>query len=266
MRLYIEGVGVTGSGMASWEEAVSVLTGKKSYTPSEPEYVAPDVLPPNERRRSVRTVRLAIQAAKEAVDSSGVKMESIPTVFASCLGDGLVIHSLFNSLSKPGRVVSPTAFHNSVHNAPVGYWLIGAGCMEASTSIACNESTFGSAFMESAAQLAIEANRILLVAYDIPSPKPLHYAMPFSAAFAVSLCLSGARGEASVAVVEVGVAPKAGNRPSEMTDPGLEALRAGNPAARSLPLCHALANKRSGKVFVEYSKGSLLELDIEPLP
>ncbi len=266
MTLYIDGIGITGSGMASWKEAVSVLTGGKGYTPSEPEYVAPDILPPNERRRSVKSVRLAIQAAREAVDSSGVKMESLPTVFASCLGDGLVIHSLFNSLSKPGRVVSPTAFHNSVHNAPVGYWLIGAGCMEASASIACNESTFGSAFMESAAQLAVEADRILLVAYDIPSPKPLHYAMPFTAAFAVSFSLSKTRSEASVAGVEIGVAPKTGNRPSEMDDPGLEALRAGNPAARSLPLCHALANKRAGKVFVEYSKGSLLRLDIEPLP
>ena len=36
------------------------------------------------------------------------------------------------------------------------------------------------------------------------------------------------------------------------TDPALEALRASNPAARSLPLLAMLAQRRTGSVVVDY--------------
>ena len=37
------------------------------------------------------------------------------------------------TLASAPTLLSPTKFHNSVHNAAAGYWTIGTGCMEAST-------------------------------------------------------------------------------------------------------------------------------------
>ncbi|VAX15181.1 3-oxoacyl-[ACP] synthase [hydrothermal vent metagenome] len=264
MDFYINGVGVAGSGMTNWQESSAVLTGKKLYVPSEPEYVEPDILPANERRRSVKTVQLAIQVAMEAVENSRAKMESLQTVFASSMGDGFVMDSLFKSLAMPNKVVSPITFHNSVHNAAAGYWLIGAGCMKASTSIACKETTFGSALMESTSQLIMEAEEIQLVAYDIPSPKPLQYAMSTNAVFAVSFILSRTRRERSLALVELSTTPKDGNQPSGMDDVDLEALRIGNPAARSLPILFSLANGNNRDILIEYTKQAFLRLNVKP--
>jgi hypothetical protein len=46
-------------------------------------------------------------------------------------------------------------------------------------------------------------------------------------------------------------------------DPGLEDLRRGNPAARSLPLLARLAARSSGRVCLDLSHGAL---QIEVLP
>ncbi len=264
MDFYINGVGVAGSSMTNWRESSAILTGKKLYIPSEPEYVEPDILPANERRRSVKTVQLAIQVAMEAVENSGAKMESLQTVFASSMGDGFVMDKLFKSLAKLNKVVSPITFHNSVHNAAAGYWLIGAGCMKASVSIACKETTFGSALMESIAQLVSETEEIQLVAYDIPSPKPLQYAMPINAVFAVSFILSRTRSERSLALVELSTTPKDGNKQSGMDNVDLEVLRTDNPAARSLPILFSLANGKNMDILIEYTKHSLLRLNVKP--
>ena len=262
MEFYINGVSVVGSGIANWREASAILTGKKKYTPSEPEYLEPDILPDNERRRSVKTVQLSIQTAQEAVKNSGSAMDSLQTVFASSMGDGFVMDKLFKALSKPNKLILPITFHNSVHNAPVGYWLIGAGCMKASASIACKETTFGMALMESTSQLMLEAEEILLVAYDIPSPAPLCHAMPIQYVFSVGLVLSRMRNSQSLAHVELSVASKIGSKPSKMENADLEALRVDNPAARSLPILLALADENEADIMIEYTKQAFLRLKV----
>jgi len=264
LKIYINGVGVAGSGITGWKEAVPMFAGKDVYVPADYKYVEPDILPPNERRRSVKTVQLAIAVALEAVEHSGANMADLQTVFASSMGDGYVMDNLLRRLAMPHKVVSPIAFHNSVHNAAGGYWLIGAKCMKASTSITGKEATFGVALMESASQIVTETTQLLLVLYDIQSPEPLNQALPIKDLFAMGLVMSRERDEHSFAVMEFSVTPKDGQQPGEMDNTALETLRAGNPAGRSLPLLAAIAKGREEDVVIEYTKQALIHLHITP--
>ncbi|MET0042628.1 MAG: beta-ketoacyl synthase chain length factor, partial [Candidatus Thiodiazotropha sp. 6PLUC3] len=80
------------------------------------------------------TIKIALQAAEEALrdysDSEGVL-----SVFSSSEGDLDIIDQICLALSQEDRPVSPTQFHNSVHNAPAGYWSIGSGSHQGSTSL-----------------------------------------------------------------------------------------------------------------------------------
>ena len=83
------------------------------------------LLAPNERRRAGTVMRLALAVAGEAAGMAGLPAAAMRNVFASANGDGAVIHALLEELARPDPQLSPTQFHNSVHNAPAGYWSIG---------------------------------------------------------------------------------------------------------------------------------------------
>lgn len=52
MRLFVEGVGLLGPGLASWSDARNVLVGDVSYIAAPTLLRASDMLPAAERRRS----------------------------------------------------------------------------------------------------------------------------------------------------------------------------------------------------------------------
>lgn len=49
-----------------------------------------------------------------------------------------------------------------------------------------------------------------------------------------------------------------------LSDPGLEALRTGNPSARSLPLLAAIAGGSAGEVSIGSDPGARLRVAVEP--
>ncbi len=74
------------------------------------------------------------------------------------------------------------------------------------------------------------------------------------------------RGPASGALASLDIALNQGTvrAPSRMDDAALEALRAGVPAARSLPLLAALARGRPDEVVLDYLAGSSVRIDVNP--
>ena len=66
-------------------------------------------------------------------------------------------------------LLSPTKFHNSVHNAAAGYWSIGTGSYAPYTAISAYRYTFAAGLLETLAQVVSEGRPILLVAFDIES-------------------------------------------------------------------------------------------------
>jgi Beta-ketoacyl synthase, N-terminal domain len=263
MRFYLEAVGLCGPGLAGWSASLPVLAGTQAYVPA-PAMVPPSVLlPANERRRAALIVKIALAVGAEAFAAAGREPAETATVFASSGGDGETIHTILSTLASPNRELSPTRFHNSVHNASAGYWSIATRSQAASTCLCCHDDSFAAGLLEAAVQVAAGQQPVALIAYDVPYPWPLSAVRPIGDAFGVALLLAPERSAAALACVELALLPRCG-APSSLT-PDLEALRLSVPAARSLPLLAALAHAAQSNVILDYLDDLTLTLKIAPI-
>ena len=224
---------------------------------------APSMVSANERRRLSPLVRLALNAADDAVHAAGMPPEELAAVFGSANGDGLTLHHLLESLADAEGAVSPTLFHNSVHNAAIGYWSIGTGSRLPGLSVAVHDYTFGATLLKSVVQVSTEKYPVIMVVFDMPFPEPLHSVRPLTDAFAASLVLTPA--ETSTSIAKISVDWSAGDPAHAVTEPRTEALRRiwrGNPAGRALPLLELLARKEESGITVRYPNDGVLELQV----
>jgi len=262
MRVYVNGIGVLGPGLTGWLAARLILRGEAPYARTEMPQASGDFLPPVERRRCGDTVKLAVHVGVEALTGAGADAERLATVFTSSSGNGEVLHQICATLAGAERDVSPTRFHNSVHNAPAGYWSIATKSREPSTSLCALDGSFAAGLLEASLQSTAELRAVLFVAYDKPHPEPLAAACPVVAPFGVALLLADKPSAASRASLDVALA-RSGSE-TRLADPTIEALRQGNSAARSLPLLAALAAERDGRVTLDYLPEQRLEVVVTP--
>jgi hypothetical protein len=255
----IQGVGVLGPGLADWPSAVNVLTEADRYQRERTVLPVPSALPSAERRRAGRVTRLALAVGAEAVAQAGLDARSLPSVFSSSGGDGEVCHEICEALAGDDRLISPTRFHNSVHNAAAGYWSIAHSCAQSSVSLCAHDASFGAGLLEALAQLALNAGPVLLVAYDADYPQPLRARRPIPDAFGVGLLLAPSGGPA-LASLKVELCEDAATKLESLE---LEALRISIPAARSLPLLQRLAQSRRGRIILDYLDTARLAVEIE---
>ncbi len=263
MRLFIEGVGLLGPGLDGWSASRSVLTGKAAYAPAPTNLRASDMLPAAERRRSGVPIKLALAVGQEAFLQAGRSTGTAATVFTSSGGDNDNVHAINTILATAPREVSPTRFHNSVHNAAAGYWCIAAGSHEPSTSLCAHDASFAAGLLESATQVTVDGAVVALIAYDHPYPEPLNALRPITAPFGMALILTPRQSDKTFAAIEVGFASGKAED-STMQDAGLEALRCGVPAARGLPLLFALASGEASQVNVAHFDGNHLNIRVVP--
>jgi len=262
MRVFVEGVGLLGPGLAGWAASRPLLKGDLPYRHAPAIVAASELLPPVERRRIGVPVKLALAAGHEAVQNAGRDAAKTATVFASSGGDGDNVHQLCETLASREREVSPTRFHNSVHNAAAGYWSIATRCPEKSTSLCCLDASFAAGLLEAAAQVAIDGAPVALIAYDQPYPEPLAAVRSIGANFGVALVLGPEDRDGGCALEVTYVAEWAA--PTAMADAALEALRGSVPAARSLPLLVALARNVRADVILEYLDAAHLKIAVAP--
>jgi hypothetical protein len=208
-------------------------------------------------------VRLALAAGLEAIEGSGRDAATLSTVFTSSSGDCDNVHAICESLATPERQVSPTRFHNSVHNAAAGYWGIATQCRAPSTSLCCYDASFGAGLLDAASQLAMDRSPVALIAYDHPYPAPLCAVRPISASFGAALVLSPQASAGAIACLEIEFEPRKAAA-SGMQDPRLEALRTGVPAARCLSLLAALARGQREAVILELAAKAHLRVVVTP--
>ncbi len=267
MRMHVAAVGLSGPGLEDWNHSAPVLCGKVAYRYQAYHFSGRSPLAGPERRRATAITRLALEAAVEAAgdDRSGW---NLPTVFASSGGEVDTCDVLFEALASQDRSLSPTQFHNSVHNAASGYWGIASGSHQPSVSVAGFDTTFVVGLLEAAALLDEGATEVLLIAYDGPPPFPIAPFRPLLAPFAVALRLNSdsAPGRAALSRLDLRFDSAPGAVPTPMSDGGLEALRCGNPAARALPLLAAIAGGRATGVVLESSGSVPLRIDVTPCP
>jgi len=262
MAVYASGVGLCAPGLPDWPTGRAVLAGTRAYRRDEaPRFDRID-LPRNEARRATPTVRLALQAAGEALAAAGLEAARCGAVFACSGGNTEALDALCRALTEPGRPVSPSHFNHSVHNAPLGYWSIATGSVRPAVSVGAYDASFAAGLLEAFALAWLESRPVLLVAYDTPPPPDLQPFRPVVAPFGAAVLLTPEPLAGSIARLR-GLRPQTGEA-DVMSDRELERLRLGNPAARSLPLLRRFVAGEAGTVALPYLPETRLELSVEP--
>jgi hypothetical protein len=260
--LYIEGPAFWAATLPGWEIASAVLRGDGAPADPPAKRPSPQLLAPAERRRAPDTVALALEVAGAAVAASGRNAADLPCVFASAHGDLGINDYMCGTLAADPLLLSPIKFHNSVHNAAVGYWTIGTGCMAASNSLAAYESSFASGLLEAAAQCAADQRAVLLAGYDMPAVGALASVTTSREMLAVALVLSPTRSARTVASFEWTLA--AGALPATpVRSDAARALQV-NAMADALPLFEALARGESESLALPLSATLSLQVQLQP--
>ncbi|MET0378805.1 MAG: beta-ketoacyl synthase chain length factor [Spongiibacteraceae bacterium] len=250
LRVYLEGISVLGPAMPDWNHARQVLSARDhAYEPRPMHLPVPELLPSSERRRAGDAIKLSMAAAVAAVRDANADAAQLANVFSSTGGDCENCHNILETLASGDRLISPTRFHNSVHNAPAGYWSIATGCMAASTSLSAYDAGFSVGLLEAATQTLASGERCLLVAFDTKYPAPLYAVRPIPHYFAVGFVLNASATAMTKATLDITLC---GDRTDNLADAQLEHLRRSVPTARALPLLQLLANSAAGRVVIEY--------------
>lgn len=253
------GIGLAGPGLPDWPRAAPVLAGELPYRPAPTVLPVIEALPSAERRRTGTTVRLALTVAQQALGATGIDPATLSSVFASSGADGAICHEICLALAAEDRQISPTRFHNSVHNAAAGYWSIAMRTMARSTALCAFDGSFAAGLLEALTQVAVDAQPVLLAAYETGYPQPLHAKRPLPDAFGVALLLDPRPGARALARISVSLT---GEPAEPMAQAPLEALRTCAPAARSLPLLRHLARAQSGAVVIDYLESLRLHIEV----
>ena len=259
----IAGIGLLGPGLPGWPAACRVLSGAEAYEPAELVPPIPDGLSARERRRTGFGVRLALAVAEEAVAHAEADAASLPTVFGWAHGDGVVVQRLLETLATPERFVSPTDFHNSVHNVAVGYWAIASGSHHPCSSIAGGLDTFPASMLKALAEVRCEGRRVLHIVCGIPFDEPFNGVCPVGPPLGVAMVLAPPDGTGGIARISANfrTGAAAGARPETAS---LRPMWETNPAARAIPLLECIARNTPRTVDIPYGPGGLLSLAVEP--
>ena len=239
-RLYVNGVALWAPRLPGWERARRILAGEEAAPTESAPRPAPELLPPTERRRAPDTVTVALEAALAACKSAQLAPASLPCVFSSMHGDLAITDYMCATMASTPALVSPTRFHNSVHNAAAGYWTIAAECTRPYTALSAGDFSFGAGLLETCVQALAGGENILFVAYDIDARGPLAPVARSKHLLAAGLIISPQRGTQALAQFDLELLAQDGLVASQAR-PHNAALVAGNSTESCLPFMEALA-------------------------
>jgi len=240
--LYIEGPAFWTPTLPGWDAARAAFRGEGALADPPAKRPSPQVLAPAERRRAPDTVALALEVAAASMAGAGRNAADVPCVFVSAHGDLSINDYMCSTLATDPTVLSPTRFHNSVHNAAVGYWTIGTGCMAASNSVSAYENSFAAGLLEAAVQCAADQSPVLLVGYDTPTVGALTSVTDSQGLLAVALVIAPERTARTVASLAWSLEENGGNTTAApLASDAAKTLANINPMAHALGLFEALA-------------------------
>jgi hypothetical protein len=262
---FVEGVGLLGPGMSDWAQGRQCLDGSVPYESARTVLPLPMALPSAERRRAGAVIKASLAVGREAVDASGLQASELPSVFSSSSGDPLNCHEICSQLASGDRLISPTRFHNSVHNASSGYWSISSNAMAGSSVLCARDGGFAAGLLEAMTQCAVAGTPVLLVVYDAEYPEPLYRTRPVPDTMGIALVLAPQVSERSIARIALsGEAYLTTAAANGMDDAALESLRQAIPAARGLPLLQAIAKARAQPLALSYLDDVQLAVEVAP--
>ena len=258
------GIGVYGPGLADWAATREVLSGAIAYVRADNAAPPSGLLPAAERRRATPSTRIALTAAQQALTHAALDAKAVPAVFGSSSGNPDIIHDICAMLATGDYQISPTKFHNSVHNAASGYYSIAVASHCAVTSLCALDGTATAALLETAVQAIAAQTPVLMVSYDLPYPFPLSEARPTIDAWSLALVLAPPSFESAIAQLTLTDGGSTDEHATDTTlvDPQLESIRLGNPTARMLPLFAALAQPPRREIVLRQGNGRALRVAV----
>ena len=241
----IAGIGAWGSNFENWAQLEQLLQGKQleAHGLKGPK---PEVIPANERRRAPLPVRLAVESSWQATQASSFDAKELSCVFVSGLGDTQLTDYMCRVLAGDNKALSPTKFHNSVHNAAAGYWTISTGCMQAANSVAGFDESVPLTLLEALIQAQAEQRPMLLTFYDAPSSLVLKDLLKNEQSFAVSMVVVPSNVGSNHSNFSISVEQQPVTWPEPKWSNDLNACYTTNPVARTLPLLELFSSKAQG--------------------
>ena len=259
IRMAVGGIGIRAPGIDHWE---SILQNPEYTIPIEPAPEQPkgigQGLPGTERRRATAVTRLALDLAMEAAGNMDTRRLS--AVFCSSGGEVTVVHQIFSMLAEGDNALSPTAFHNSVHNAAQGYWSIASGSTQPADSICAFDDSFGAGLAECCLRYADDQRNLLLVTYDIPPPFPISSHRRIHNAMGGALLLAA---DNVMPKAFITVRYEAGIGSEQSTSKDIQDSTE-HPGSGLIRLIMAIARKQTTEVAVRAGFGGTLHVLVEP--
>lgn len=261
LALRVTGIGAWAPGAPDWRGLQAVLRGEAATMDGAPARAAGAILPAAERRRAPDGVRLAAEVAAQATSMAGIDPAAVPCVFASTHGELAITDYVCETLARNPLELSPTKFHNSVLNAPAGYWTIATGCIAASSAVTAHHRSFAAGLLEAATLACTEATPVLFASCDVASTGPLGEMTRTTVPFGVALLLhpAAAAGRAHLQLeLRAAAAPP-------LAVLALPPVAGDNPAnAEALALLAALADTQPHNLRLPLSSGLSLDMEVTP--
>jgi hypothetical protein len=151
-----------------------------------------NLLHPRLRRRTSTLTRAAVTALEAALAEGGAEMAEVRYVLVSSFGEIETTVDLLAQLGDPQGPVSPTKFHNSVHNTATGYMSIASGNHREATALAGGPHNLEIGLLEALAGLAESGGDVVLIFAEERLPPPFDRS-DADPTFAVALHLSADR-------------------------------------------------------------------------
>lgn len=259
-KVYINGLSVIAPGLVEHEAVLKVLRNEQEWIEEPLPKLIPSLLPANERRRTTPLIKIALKTIQPLLKDND-DLNRTTMVFASSDGDLDIDDKICKALSESNKVVSPTQFHNSVHNAPAGYWAIAASMRSPSISLSAGDGTFSAGLIDAVTHVINEQNNVLMVAYDVIAPELLDSVRHFEYSLGVALRLGVNKEEGSLGSIRISI-ESSDKEISRCENKSLEPLRMGNPIGISLPLLEMLSLKATSSVTLPYIMGNQLRIDV----
>ena len=255
----IAGIGIWSEKFGNWDEFQAALAGAAVEPVGA---LQPELIPARERRRAPAAVKMAVEVMDQACRMAGIDATDVATVFGSGMGDMQITDYICRTLADAPRMVSPTKFHNSVHNASTGYWSIATGSHFAANAISAYADTVAAALLEGAVQAVEEDVPVLVALEELAAPQPFRSVIEVDEPLAIALLLTP-KGQVAAPLAGLGLAVRAepGDNPAALTVAGT--AFSNNFAAPLLPLLAALVNGEAATAALPLSSGSMLDLSLE---
>jgi hypothetical protein len=216
---------------------------------------------PARRRRTSLLTQIVADVATRATEQAGVSLERIPVVVGSAFGEMITTVEMLAEREADGTI-SPTRFHNSVHNNSAAHLSIGHKNTTFSTSIAAGNDTVAMVLLEALTWLRDRGGEVLAVVADEPMPPPLG---PSTNAVGAALVLAASPDGAAGGPRPLALLSdlRQARDPAAPSEP--RPLEVASPSAAVLPLVAAIESARQpGRI--EVSTGPMARWSIAFAP